>query len=630
MLNILRKRAQSIVIQVVVLAIAIVFIFWGVGTNLGNKRNLMATVNGNEIPIADYQRAYDSTVDNYRAQFGGAIPQGFLEALDLKRQVINQLIQTAILRQSGGKMGITVSREETQNEIKNLDVFKTNNQFDLNLYKQVLSQNRMNPSFFEAGLRNDLLTRKVTEAVQEFALVPDSEVQLRVDLNNEEIKLAYFKVNSDAFLDKVDVRDEELAKWYEENKNNYLTEPAIRLKYLFFGYDEDLGQMQVSEEAIEQRYENTKDKYVVPERRHARHILFEVKESDSVEKRAEQKQKAEEVLKLAREGQDFAELAKKYSEGPTGPKGGDLGFFARGTMVPAFDAVVFQLKPGEISDVVETRFGYHIIKLEEVQEKKVRPLDEVRNEIADEIKNEEVKSYTFKKASQAYEDIIRSGSLAKYSEQHEGNVQQTDYFTRESPPGAPLSDPKLVQTAFSLKKGELSSLVETPEGYAILYADDIHSPEVPALQTIKTRVTEDFKKARSVELARQDAEKILQDAREKKSLAQAVPSGAGISETGFIRRSAGGEDQDLPPQVIRQSFDLSSRDPFPKVPFAQDDAFIVYEMTERKTGDEILDEQQRRQLEEQLLTTKKNELLQAWMVCMRDKADIWVNDQLLQ
>jgi len=630
MLNILRKRAQSMVIQIVVLVIAIVFVFWGVGTNLGNKRNVMANVNGEEISIADYQKIYDSTVDNYRVQFGGTIPQGFLEALGLKQQVLNQLIQKAIFRQGGREMGITVSKLATQNEIKTMDVFQTNGQFDLNLYKQVLNQNRMNPTSFEAGLRNDLLTRKISEAMQGFVMVPDNEVQFRFDLNNEEIRLAYFKVYSDDYLNKVDVQEEELAKWYQENKNNYLSESQIRLSYLFFGFTDDLEQMEISEDTIRERYENNKEQYVVPEQRHARHILFEVKETDDVQVRAEKKKKAEEVLKLAREGRDFAELAKEYSEGPSGPTGGDLSFFARGAMVAPFDEAVFQLKPGELSGVVETSFGYHIIKLEDVREGKSRSFDEVREEIADEIRKQEARGYTFKRASQAYEDIIRSGSLEKYSELNKGDVVQTEYFARSAPPPPPVSDPKLMQTAFSLKKGELSSLVETGEGYAILFVDDIRKPDVPELQSVRDRVVDDYKLAKSVELARKNAAEILQDSREKKSLAQSIPSSSRLQETGYIQRANIGGDTDLPAQVVQKAFDLSLNEPFPQEPFVQDDTYILYELVERKAGDKTLDDQQRQQLETQLLSSFQNTLLTAWLVNMQDKADIWINDQLLQ
>ncbi len=630
MLNILRKRAQSIVIQVIVLVIAIVFVFWGVGTNLGNKKNILANINGEEIPIADFQKTYDTAVDNYQVQFGGAIPPGFLEALNLKQQVLNQLVQAAVFRQSGREMGITVSKEAIQDEIKNMDVFQTNGQFDLNLYKNILSQNRMNPKSFEIGLNNDLLTRQVSEAVRGFSMVADSELQARIDFDAEEIKLAYARISSSDFLDKVEIADDELAAWYEKNKNNYLSEPRIRLKYLYFGFEDSLDQVDVGEDTARAWYEANKDKYVVPEQRHARHILFEVKETDGEEIRAAKRKKAEEVLDLARQGQDFSELARKFSEGPSGPSGGDLGFFGRGAMLPSFDEVVFQLQPGAISDIVETPFGYHIIKLEEVRAGQTGSFDKVKKEIVDEIKQREVKGVTFQRASQAYEDIIRSGSLEKYSSRNKGTVQETGYFSRTTPPGPPVSEPMLLQKAFSLKKGELSSLVATDTGYAILFVDDIQKPEVPELETVRERVVQDYTKEKSVQLAREMAVQLLQDAKEKKGLAPAAGSSVALKESAFIRRSQADTDPDLPAQIIQKAFELSLQKPVPEEPFVQGETFFVYELLERRQGEETIDETRRRQMQEQLASASQDRLLTAWLTCMQDRADIWINTQVLQ
>ena len=298
-------------------------------------------------------------------------------------------------------------------------------------------------------------------------------------------------------------------------------------------------------------------------------------------------------------------------------------------MVPAFDEAVFSMKPGEISDVVETPFGFHIIKLEEVKEGKVRPLEEVKDEIASRIKEQETKGYTFKEASQAYEDIIRSGSLKNYSEQGKEKVMESGYFTESAPPGPPISDPKILQTAFSLKKGELSSLVESKDGYAILFVEDIRKPDVPELQDVREQVVKDYKEAKSIELARQKATEILQDAREKKGLGQ-VASNEQLQETGFIKRNDTKGVEGLPVQVSRKAFDLSLKNPYPEEPFVQPDSFIVYELLERRTGGNVLDDQQRQQIEGQLLATDREVLLQAWLTCMQDRADIWINEQLLK
>lgn len=637
MLNILRKRAQSTIIQVVVLVIAVVFVFWGVGTNLGNKRSYVAKVNDDEISNQDYQKAYNNAVDNYRVQFGGTIPSGLLETLGIKKQVLDQLVQGVLLKQSGSDMGLTVSDKELQDEIVDtlqratgIEFFKANGEFDEDRYTDILNRNKMTKKSFEKGLRSDLLKRKAGDAVQTFAVVPESEIQAKLDFTNEEIRLAYFSVQSESFLDEVEVTEEDLASWYEENNQRYLTESQIKLKYLLFSFDDVIDQVEVSDDRLMKNYEQNKEQYRVPEKRHARHILFKVNETDDVDKRAEKKKKAEEILELAKKGDDFAELAKQYSEGPSGPNGGDLGYFKRGAMVPAFDAAVFQLKEGEISDVVETKFGYHIILLEDIQEEKVSLFDEVKDKIAAKIKKEDAKGLASTLATEAFSDIINAQGLENYSKQNNVDIKETDFFAKSNPPGPPVSDAKLLRAAFDLEKGELSSRVETSEGFAILYMEDLKESQVPELESVREKVVADYKKAKSVELAQKRAEEILQDAREKKSLAQVVPSSDDLKESEFIQRKSGGRGLELPVQAVQKAFELSLKKPFPEEPVAQGEKFYVYELVEKRSEGSAVDKDQKQQVENQLSSARKNELLVSWLAHMQNNADIWMNDQVLK
>lgn len=630
MLNILRKRAQSTVIQAVVLIIAIVFVFWGVGTNIGNRRNMLATVNGEEIAYQDFQRNYDNAVENLRVQFGGSIPQGLLEGLDLNRQVLNQLIQAELFRQGGGMMGITVSKLATQEEIKNMEVFQTDGRFDLDRYREVLSQNGMTPATFEAGLRNDLLTRKVTEAIRGFAVVTDNQIQSRFAYAGEEIKLAYAAVRGGEMAEKVEMDEEELSAWFDGHKNDYLTDPRVRLQYLFFSFDDGLDQVQVDDEAIRAQYEADMESYSTPEKRRARHILFRVAESDDAGTRAEKKKKAEEVLALAREGGDFGALAEQYSEDSTAARGGDLGFFSRGAMVEPFDNAVFALQPGEVSGVVETVFGFHIIKLEEIQPPSVRPLEEVREEIAARLRQKEARNITFQRASEAYEDIIRAGSLAKYIAGGGEPVVQTDYFSRQDPPGPPVSDPKFLESAFSLKKGELSSLVQTEKGYAILFVDDLQAPKVPELQAVRAQVENDFRRARGLELAREEAEKLLAAAREKKGLAAVLPPEMEMKESGFIRHADPASAGEVPAQLVQEAFALGRENGLPEKPVEIGDAFYLFEVVEKRQGERSLDEKEREQLREQVLASVESGMMSGWLAWMQNRADIWVNEEILK
>ena len=629
MLNVLRKQAQSTLIQGLVLVIAIVFIFWGVGSNLNNNRTAIALVNDVEISYQDFQRAYDQAVENFQQQFGGQVPAGLIKQMGLKKQVVNQLIQAELLRQGGHEMGIKVTELLTQQEINKMAAFQENGQFNIDRYKTVLSQNRMTPTSFEGGIAADLQTARVTKDIAAFAMVPDSAVKDWLAYTDEEIKLDYVVFNSPDFEDKVEVDEKELAAWFTDNRAKYRSEPELKLEYLFFGYDD--SQVDISDEVLKARYESDKASYQQPEQRHARHILFKVAEGDADFVRADKKKKAEEVLLLARQpGSDFAALAKEYSEGPSKEQGGDLGFFAARQMVAPFDQAVFALQTGEISDLVETPFGYHIIKLEEVRPATVRSFEQVKDNLAATMKKQQSRGVTFKRATETYEAIMRAGSLDKYGEEGKEKVVTTDYFTRSKVPEGIMQDPRFIEAAFKLKKGELSSIVELDAGYAVVFVNDIKEPALPELDAVQDQATADYKKEKAVDLARKAAIELLTASQEKNDLSQAVTAEQQVQITDLLKRSKSTGQDTLPPQVLQDAFTLPWKDKLAISPVQVADSYYVYEISERQPGTAELDAEQMEQIRKQLQTSVRNELLSSWLGNVQAKAKVWINEPLLE
>jgi peptidyl-prolyl cis-trans isomerase D len=629
MLNIFRKKAQSTLIQGMVLMIAVVFVFWGVGSSLNKNRNSVATVNGAEITYKDFQQAYDRAVENMRNQFGGQIPPGFLEKLGIKQQVIAQLIQTELVRQGGKAMGITVSDVAVQKEVEKMKVFQQDGHFELARYKALLTRNKLTPKSFENGIKAEQLGRRVTTEIGGFAVVPDTAVNDYLAYTNEEIKLAYAAMNSTDFEDKVEIKDGDLAAWFEKNKEKYRSEPKVQLQYLFFGFDEDAAKIELSDEELKTQYEANKGDYEVPEKRHARHILFKVAESDSKELQEEKKKKAEEVLALARQGNDFAVLAEEYSEGPTKERGGDLGTFSRGQMVPTFDDAVFSIKAGEVSDLVKTRFGYHIIKVDEVFPASIRSFEVVKDNLAASLKKQKARGLSFERGTKTYEAIMRAGNLTKYGQLGKEKVVKTDYFSRSNPPVGVTADQKFLDTAFTLKKGELSSLVELPSGYAIVYIDDIQEPALPELADVKDRVIKDFSKEKAVELARIKADKLLAASREKGSLQDAAGD-VKIQTSEFVKRKpAAGKD--VPPsQLIQEGFALPWNKKLPTETVKVGNVFYVFEVADRRLASENKDTAQLEQVREQLQSASRQELIGSWLGKVQETAKIWTNPAFLK
>ena len=624
MLTFLRNKAQSTLIQAVVILIAVVFIFWGVGTNLNSNRNSVATVNGEEIPIQDYQRAYDRAVETYRQQFGGQVPAGFFDSIDLKGQVVGTLVRAELFRQGAAEMGFVIPPQATRREIEQMDVFRVNGHFDMDRYKEVLRQNRLTPGSFEAGIRRDLTSSKVVEAIGRFALVPEQEMRGWIEYYGEELTLAALPIASSGFEDKVKVDDKSLAAWFADHKKNYATDPAIRIQYLVFPFAVDDKGITVSDEQVKARYQRDRDRFRKPEQRHARHILFKLAPDSSPETVAEKEKLAREILARAKKGEDFAALARQYSEGPSREQGGDLGFFSRGQMVPAFDKAVFAMQPGEITGPVRTRFGLHLIKLEEIRPATIQSLDQARDQLVAEMKKEEARARAFRQATDAYEGIMRAGSMEKFAAGSGVKVVTTDFFTRKHPPADLPKDRRFLDKAFALAKGELSSLIEMDNGYGLLYVEDVRAPEIPKLEEVRQRVVADYRRDKAVELARAAAAKRLARAVKEGQL-----SGEGLVVSKPIKRLRP-VSADLPNQVVAAGFALGPGKKFVDKPVQVDRTFYLVEVRRRTRNPDSLSADQTKQLRQQLLQAEKNRLVNDWLAFVQNRAEIWINQSLLK
>ena len=626
MLDFLRKKAQSTLIQAVVVVIAVVFIFWGVGTNLGGSRSSVATVNGTEIPDTDFSRAYSQAVDGLQQQFGGKMPPGFADQLGIREQVLHRLIQAELLRQGGEEAGVNISELPVRERSAEMEVFQENGKFSLQRYKDILKQNRMTPGSFEKGLQSDLSADRVQELVGSFAVISDNAAARWQAWTDEQLKMAYVKFAPADFEAKVAEDEQELAAWFEKNKEKYRSEPKVRLKYLLFKQSDDEKEVQVPDEELLAKYEQDKESYRQPEQRHARHILFRVEEGAADEVKAAQRKKAEEALAKAKAaGADFAALAKEHSEDTSNKEqGGDLGFFAAGRMVPAFDQAVFSMQAGEVSGPVETEFGFHLIKLEEIRPENVRGFEQVKDNIAAGLKRQQAKALSFKRAAAAYEAVMKAGSLDKYSEQEAGKVQVAESFSRSERPQDIPADPKFLDAAFGLKKGELSSIIELREGYAVLFADDVQAPELPKLEGVKEKALADWKKEKAAELAAKAATDLLAASREKQELQ--TPEGGTLTVTGLLKRMAPGGENAPPDSVQSDAFKLAWKEKLPAAPVQAGEAWFVYEVRERQPGEGAADEMTRQRLS----ASAKHDLLTAWLASLQSKAKIRISGAALR
>jgi len=630
MLDFMRRKAQSIYIQALILIIVLVFVFWGAETSQKGGPDAIATVNDQSISLQQYQRSYDQTISRYQEQFGGTLPSGLLEALNLKQQVLNQLIQELVMQQGAKEAGLIVGSDEVRKVIQTMDAFREEGIFKLDRYKKLLASSKMTTDDFEDSVRKDLLHTKILAHLSRFVRVSDSELKDRFAFDNDQLKLEYVAFSADGFRNSGPVADEALHVFFEGRKQAYLTEPQVKLRYITFLNEQALATIQVSDQEIEQYYKLNPDRFSAPEQRQARHILLRSDAKDSADLQAAKRKKLETILALAKAGKDFSQLAKENSEDSSGENGGDLGFFSKGQMVPPFAEAAFSLKEGEVSTIVETQFGLHLIKLEKIKPANVTTLAQAREQIITELKAQRSKDVTFQLAHQAYEGIIQAGSLDKYAASAATPAQTTDYFTQASPPPALAGQPALLKTIFSLKKGELSSLLEIKGGYTIVYLDEVKEPQVPPLAEVRARVENDFLDDQAKAKAKDAAVALLAQAKKGGFLAaEAEKTKSSVQETSFFTRSQQATSG-LPPPVAAQALKLSAASPYAKEIAENGTTFYVLHFKEDKPASEEAFASQKEALRKILTQEKQMQVMDSWLAYLQSRAKITTDKKFME
>lgn len=625
MLEFLRKQAQSPVLQTIIVVIVLVFIFWGSNMGGGNQRDAVAIVNGEAIDLPTYSREYSRMVDNLRDQFGGNLPKNLIKGLGLKEQALQRLIQQTLLAQGAQKMGLYVSNWEIQEEVKKQPYFQVNGVFDNGRYKQLLAQNKMAPKQYEEGLRLDLLRRKVTQHLSELAVLTDWEIDQRFAFDNNEIKLAYYKLQASDFKKDVTISSEDLATYFDLNKEAYKSAPQIKVKYLSFPVAKAFETLTISDAEINDYYQRNISTFQVPEKRSARHILIKTDGTND----ESQKGKAEEILKKIKAGGNFAKLAKEFSEDPgSANQGGDLGSFNRGQMVPAFDEAVFSLAKSEVSNLIKTRFGYHIIEVQNIIPATTTSIQEAKSIIERTLKQEQAKNKAFEDAGTAYEKIFQAGSLAKYSQQEKVRLLTTNFFNQAAPPAILAGKPRLLAKAFGLVKGDLSSLIEETDGYYIIFIDDVLDPTVPELAKVRKEVTTDFKEAKSRELAQAKTQEILEACNKGTNFKQAVSEAGGtVQLTPWFSRSQRTLSA-LPEAISNEGFSLSETKPYPKAIGVDGNTFYAYRFHATQAN-KPASPQIKESFTAALRQEKKMATLEGWLDYLMETGEISTNTKLI-
>ena len=622
MLRILRDHAGNFLIKIILGAIVIVFVFWGVGSYRSQRMNTMASVNGDAITMEEYRQAYNNLMERYRQQFGNQMDENMIKMLGLKRQALDQLVEQALLRQKASDLHFRVSDEELAESIQEIPAFQNNGRFDPQLYNRVLGANRLSPEEFEVLQRDALLVQKLRSFIMENVKVSEKEAFEWYQWNNASMKISYVLFDPSDYTD-IELTDEEIKTYYEENTQSYMTELKAKAQYVRFSPDTYIEEVTVTDEEVKDYYELNPDEFKEPKTVEARHILFKTGPDSTPEEIEEKKTKAEEVLKMAgAEGADFAELAKEYSEGPSKDRGGDLGAFTKERMVKPFADKAFSMEAGEISEPVKTQFGWHIIKVEKVNEASEQSLEEATEEIRKKLAQEKAKSMAYDQAETFYDSVYEGDDLKEVAEPLGTEVTETDFFTAAGPEGIP-NPPAFAKTALDLGTLQISPPTEFGDSYFVIQTTEKIEPSAAPLEDVKEKVRADLLRQRQEEKAREKAVEFLTEVNGEESWRSAVSNfGLDPQTTGFFERNGSIPEIGQEREIAQAAFELSNTNPLPQSPIKGRKGYYVIRFEDKKLPDEEAFEEEKKQVKQRLLQQKQFKTFNNWLGQVKDQSEI--------
>jgi peptidyl-prolyl cis-trans isomerase D len=602
----------------------VTFVFWGGYQFTSQRMNRIASVNGQWINIDDYQNTYNQLLNQVRRTFGNNLNDDLLASLGLRKRAMDQLIDQAVMLQAAEKLNLTVTDEELIQSIRNLPVFQTGGAFDESKYQLVLTQNKLNRSQFEAMQRESMLLQKLRQFITGAVKVSDPEALEWYKWNHAEVSIDYVLVEPGRYTD-IEPAGEDLKSYFEQNRESYKTDPTLKARYLVFKPEAYQSRVQISEDDTRDYYENNLDEFKSPKTVGARHILIRVDQDADEEAVAEARQRIEDVLKLVRAGQDFAELAKQYSEGPTRDKGGYLGEFRRDSMVKPFADQAFSMAVGDISEPVRTKFGWHLIKVEKINPASTTDYAAAKDKIRKKLLDEQSKILAQEDSEVAYDAVYEGDDLETIATRRNFSIQETEYFSLNKPDPRLKNGSQFASVAFNLPDNEISDIQDLGDGYYLIEVVDKISSEIPEFESVKEQVKKDWVEKEQDEMARADANALLADLKSGVAMDEAAKKfGLESKQTVFFKRDASIPDIGSEPEIARVAFKLSAENEFPDEVIGSQKGYYAIRLSDRKPPPAGQFDPQKAEIKQRLLQQKQFRTFDAWLLDTKSKAEITI------
>jgi peptidyl-prolyl cis-trans isomerase D len=636
MLHFLRRHSQSRVIQVVFFLIIAVFVLWGVEAVVsgGSPLTTVATVDGRPIEQIEVQRAELNLTQAYREAYKGNLTPEVKKALNLRQRALDGLIDRLVLLNQAEKLGLQVSDQELRDAIVDSRGFAPGGRFDKDYYVRVLRNAGLTPAQFESMRREDLAAERLQNVVQDGVTVSDQEVRDEILAREEKRTVAYVKFAASDETAAVETDEEGLTKYYEDNKARYTEPEKAKVEILAYAPDKFQDGVEVGDEEITEYYEaSRKTRFTQPHEVHARHVLVRVPPDADDEAKAKARMRIEEAQAKLAAGADFTAIAKEYSEDPgSKDKGGDLGFFPRGRMTAPFEEAAFAMKPGEVSGVVESSFGFHLIRVDEVREEREKPLDEVREQVIQALKGEKAADKAKEAAEEDQKALVGGESIDAVAQRRGLTVERPAPLTRGAPFPALGRSMPLTTALWELPPGGTTEPVDVNGTMVIGRLIELVPSRVPEFAEVKDRVEAAYRLERGGEAAKKRAEELRAAAATAGALDKAATdAGKKVDTTPAFARAGGfvpglGSSQELKDAVFALGEDRRLAD---KVFVVAGDAYVV-ELKEKTVPSEEELAKKVEETRENLLERRRADTFARYLEELKRNAQIEVNAQRLE
>ena len=582
MLLAIRERIMGVVGWIILGVLFVAFAFFGLNSYLqSSAANYAAAVNDQEISLARHQRAYQQLRTRMTDMLGENFDPAQLNEDILKANALQQLINEELLLQAADAEGFAASNQLVAASINAIDAFKQDGVFSKTQYERLLGYQGIRPAEFEYNLKQEIITNQYRDAIRQTAAATAEELNQAYMLEGQQRQFSYIVLPLQLFSEPLEITDQDIEDYYAAHSEAFMTPERVRLQYLELDIATLDPGIEVDEQALQDLYEEQSAKYVTPEERQARHILVALLPDADETARAAALEKSRDIVARLDAGEAFGELATELSDDPgSAASGGDLGFFGRGVMDPEFENAVFELQQGERSQPVRSAFGYHVIELVDIKSKVAIPLDEVREELADQLLAEE-RSNLYYEQSETLSSLAfeQPDSLQGAADELQLELKESVWVSKRGGTGI-AENSAVIEAAFSedvLLNGNNSAPLEiAPDHIVVIRVLEHQEASQQSLEEVRADVERLARDQKARDLAAARGKELLAELTAGETTLDDVAAAEKLTslKTGLILRNA----TEPAREIVTAAFSLQT----------PDEGETVYDGLATRSGDYVI------------------------------------------